>query len=234
MYKHLRSDVFATWVDRELIVLDVANDSYIVYSEVESKLIATVCGASAAPLQTEMNLDAARNLPIFKIGTYSLPDVRLRKLSGEARGASLNCWRLRQGDIRLSCNPILLLRVFLILSRVHRCSRENRMIGLIRMMRESRNFYCGKYRRALTPIDGLVVVLNLACLIFSRRTKCLEWACTLVLIGHRCGYDLDLVIGVQNRPFLAHAWVELDGEIVGDDPDRRMQFSPIFDASNDG
>jgi hypothetical protein len=48
------------------------------------------------------------------------------------------------------------------------------------------------------------------------------------VLGFEYGFDLTLVIGVQNRPFYAHAWVELDGEIIGDDPRLPEQLAVIY------
>jgi hypothetical protein len=36
-----------------------------------------------------------------------------------------------------------------------------------------------------------------------------------------------LRLGVQPYPFSAHAWVELDGEPVGDSPDSIALFRPL-------
>ncbi|WP_084152434.1 lasso peptide biosynthesis B2 protein [Burkholderia sp. A1] len=235
MYKHLRSDVFVAWFGPELVVFDIANDSYVAYSEGESHLIAEVSGMLPSIFSSERHRNAARALPIFKSGLYPDPDRRLGRKSPNERGTSLNCWRIRREDLRGSFSPIAVVQALRILPRVHRCSREERMAGLIRLLRGSRIPISSRMaNRPSISHDLLVVSLNLACLVFPRRTKCLEWACTFVLMGRRYGYDFDMVVGVQNRPFFAHAWVELNGEIVGDDRGRRSQFSPIYDTARDG
>ncbi|EFQ8846585.1 lasso peptide biosynthesis B2 protein, partial [Salmonella enterica] len=47
-------------------------------------------------------------------------------------------------------------------------------------------------------------------------TKCLEWSFALFYHIIQYGYQPVLKIGVQNRPFYSHAWIELDGKIIGD------------------
>lgn len=68
-------------------------------------------------------------------------------------------------------------------------------------------------------------------MLYYKRTKCLEWACALILLGINHGLSLNLVIGVQNRPFFAHAWVEHLGSIVGDNPRRRQQLAVIYELN---
>ncbi|VWC37770.1 lasso peptide biosynthesis B2 protein [Burkholderia lata] len=234
MYKHLRCDVFVAWFGPELVVFDIANDSYVVYSEDESRLIAEVSGMLPSISHSEGGRHRARRLPIFKDGLYPDPDHRFSRKCLNERGTSLNCWRIRKEDLHGSFSLVAVMRALRILLRVHRCSREERMAGLIRLLRGGRiSISSGTANNPSIPRDQLVVSLNLACMIFPRRTKCLEWACTFVLMGRRYGYDFDMVIGVQSRPFFAHAWVELNGEIVGDKRDRRGQFSPIYDTATD-
>lgn len=77
-----------------------------------------------------------------------------------------------------------------------------------------------------------ISALNRACLFYPRRTKCLEWSAALVHLCQRRGVEVDLVIGVSGGPFSAHAWVEHDGAVVGDDIDRRRQFAVIVDGQS--
>jgi len=77
-----------------------------------------------------------------------------------------------------------------------------------------------------------ISALNRACLFYPRRTKCLEWSAALVRLCQQRGVEVDLVIGVSGGPFSAHAWVEHDGVVVGDDLDRRRQFAVIVDGQS--
>jgi hypothetical protein len=44
---------------------------------------------------------------------------------------------------------------------------------------------------------------------------------------NRC--PVNLVIGVQNYPFMAHAWVESNGKIIGDDSRLRENLAIILE-----
>ncbi len=83
---------------------------------------------------------------------------------------------------------------------------------------------------ARAVVAETIGALNRACLFYPKRTKCLEWSAALVYLCQRRGIDVDLVIGVSGGPFSAHAWVEFEGVVVGDDLDRRRQFAVIVDG----
>lgn len=74
----------------------------------------------------------------------------------------------------------------------------------------------------------LAGIVNKACLIYPNRTKCLEWAMTYVLLALKKGWKCNLEIGVQNYPFMAHAWVECDGKVVMDSQDIRKGLGIIL------
>jgi len=44
------------------------------------------------------------------------------------------------------------------------------------------------------------------------------------LLLRRRGFPAKVVIGVRKIPFLAHAWVELEGQVVGDHDSIRSKF----------
>ena len=47
------------------------------------------------------------------------------------------------------------------------------------------------------------------------RILCLEYSAALVVLLRAHAVPANLVIGVMQRPFSGHAWVVIDGEVVG-------------------
>ena len=60
--------------------------------------------------------------------------------------------------------------------------------------------------------------INLACLWYWKDVLCLQRAAATVRFLKRCGLPAQLVLGVQSIPFMAHAWVEIDGKVVNEKP----------------
>jgi hypothetical protein len=52
---------------------------------------------------------------------------------------------------------------------------------------------------------------------FLGRAVCLERSLTLYILLRRRGVAVDLRLGVQAFPFLAHAWTEHEGRAIGED-----------------
>jgi hypothetical protein len=47
---------------------------------------------------------------------------------------------------------------------------------------------------------------------------CLQRSAVMVFLLRSSGVNAKLVIGCQKLPFLMHAWVEVDGEVVDEKP----------------
>lgn len=67
-----------------------------------------------------------------------------------------------------------------------------------------------------------------AALIVPTRDRCLATSMALMSALMAQGARADLVLGVKLDPFQAHCWVELDGAVIGDEPDLLRPFTPIL------
>ncbi len=60
--------------------------------------------------------------------------------------------------------------------------------------------------------------VDLACVLYFKQVLCLQRAATTTYLLRRNGVPAEMVIGVQQCPFRAHAWVEVTGRVVNDKP----------------
>lgn len=60
---------------------------------------------------------------------------------------------------------------------------------------------------------------------YPRRALCLEQSLALFIVLRRRGIRAELKLGVQPRPFFAHAWVEVDGQPVNEAEDLPLNFA---------
>jgi Transglutaminase-like superfamily len=60
--------------------------------------------------------------------------------------------------------------------------------------------------------------VDLAAVLYFRKILCLQRSAATVCLLRRNGFAAQLVIGVQQLPFAAHAWVELGGHVINDKP----------------
>lgn len=68
----------------------------------------------------------------------------------------------------------------------------------------------------LRLIKQVTETVDTVCCFYVRRIGCLHRSFVAVRLLRKLGVNADLVIGVRPVPFLSHAWVEFQNEIVND------------------
>lgn len=64
--------------------------------------------------------------------------------------------------------------------------------------------------------------------LLSAHDRCLAKSVALMQALLRRGYPAELVVGVQDRPFAAHCWVQMEGMVLNDTADHVRTFIPIY------
>ena len=73
-------------------------------------------------------------------------------------------------------------------------------------------------------IERVKAAIDEACVWYPRRAVCLQRSVVAVMLLRRLGVHAQLVYGVQQLPFKAHAWVEVAGSVVNDRPEVRQEY----------
>lgn len=60
--------------------------------------------------------------------------------------------------------------------------------------------------------------VDMACIWYWKEALCLQRSAATACLLKRSGFPAQLVIGAQQMPFKAHAWVEVNGRVVNDKP----------------
>lgn len=96
-----------------------------------------------------------------------------------------------------------------------------RLLGLRRTFALLRRFAPG----GMEPLNTNAIIrdtthrVSLAAAFYPRRALCLEQSLTLFVLLRRRGVRAELRLGVQPRPFQAHAWVETGGRAISEAED---------------
>jgi hypothetical protein len=67
-------------------------------------------------------------------------------------------------------------------------------------------------------IERICRALDLACIWYWKEALCLQRSAATARLLKKHGVAAQLVIGAQRLPFKAHAWVEVNGQVVNDKP----------------
>ena len=81
-----------------------------------------------------------------------------------------------------------------------------------------RNYPVGK--RALCPaaVEEICSAVDMACIWYWKEALCLQRSAATACLLREFGVPAQLVIGAQQMPFKAHAWVEVEGRVANDKP----------------
>jgi Transglutaminase-like superfamily len=71
---------------------------------------------------------------------------------------------------------------------------------------------------AAGTVERICQAMDLACIWYWKRVLCLQRSAATACLLKSYGVGAQLVIGVQQMPFKAHAWVEVDERVVNDKP----------------
>ncbi len=76
-----------------------------------------------------------------------------------------------------------------------------------------------------SDVAQVCAAVEKACVWYPKQAVCLQRSAVTTWLMRRHGVPARLVIGVRPMPFLAHAWVEVNGTVVNDWP-RVSKFYP--------
>jgi len=67
-------------------------------------------------------------------------------------------------------------------------------------------------------VDPICSAVDMACIWYWKEALCLQRSAATACLLKNYGVPARMVIGAQQKPFRAHAWVEVDGRVVNDKP----------------
>ncbi|WP_246659872.1 lasso peptide biosynthesis B2 protein [Methylosinus sporium] len=82
-----------------------------------------------------------------------------------------------------------------------------------------------------TDIAELCAAIEWAKHFMPAKIDCLLWAGALVIGAIRSGVAVKFVIGVQHRPFVAHAWAETITGAISENPDLSSRMAVLLELS---
>src|SRR3546814_11352395 len=88
--------------------------------------------------------------------------------------------------------------------------------------------YTARFRSLPFDVLEAVAAFKKAAWLFGETDRCLVQSLATCALLRRQGVPCRFAIGVRSRPFAAHAWVELDAQVVNDDLENVRQFTPIL------
>jgi len=81
-----------------------------------------------------------------------------------------------------------------------------------------RNYRVRKNAPSPRAVEEICPAVDMACIWYWKEALCLQRSAATACLLRQYGVPAQLVIGAQQTPFKAHAWVEVEGRVVNDKP----------------
>jgi hypothetical protein len=80
------------------------------------------------------------------------------------------------------------------------------------------NYTIGAKAPPVGAVEQVCSAVDMACIWYWKEALCLQRSAATACLLKKYGVRAQMVIGAQQMPFKAHAWVEVDGRVVNDKP----------------
>ncbi len=81
-----------------------------------------------------------------------------------------------------------------------------------------RNFPIRSGKAFPDTAERICTAVDIACIWYWKQALCLQRSAATACLLREHGVKAEMVIGAQSMPFKAHAWVEVEGQVVNDKP----------------
>jgi hypothetical protein len=235
VYYHLAEHIYITQFKNEYIILNAKLDKYIICSNKLSSIFEEIFPKSKLYF-SHQNFSTAQDLKlkyvqnllnknIIEYNNHPYPYYIDHKL--DSSGVANVDWKLplKNKNNKINFQVILALKN---LVQIRMYMKLKGFYATIKLIKKFQKLQVNYIIPQTDDLDNLANIVNDACMIYPTRTKCLEWAMTFVLMALKRRWKCNLEIGLQNYPFMAHAWVECDGKVVRDSPNLREEMAIIL------
>lgn len=76
-------------------------------------------------------------------------------------------------------------------------------------------------------VEKICAAVDMACIWYWKEVLCLQRSAATACLLRRHGVPALMMIGAQQVPFRAHAWVEVNGRVVNDKPYMREMYAVL-------
>jgi hypothetical protein len=110
---------------------------------------------------------------------------------------------------------MLILRAYWKLIQLDRGLRRG---DFAKLRDQVRTYACAQGRADPDALERVCRAIDTACIWYWKEVLCLQRSAATACLLKAAGVPAQMIIGVQQVPFRAHAWVEINGRVVNDKP----------------
>ena len=239
IYFSLSPHIYAARFGQSILILDSAQDDYLSLIDSSAYFLAKIIEGQLTFNQEEKEYSCQNEDP-QELNEWinqflELNIIQQTTIPGKAIASSpIKAGGLHdyQWDTKPSWKPFKqankyqVLKAFFELARIHRALKRQGIKGVLNAIEKTPQVDL----RIPTQVEiqQLANLVDAASMLYPKKTFCLAWAATFVRLARKNNWNSQLVIGVQASPFYAHAWAQIDGKVIHDDPSIAQVLSLIL------
>jgi hypothetical protein len=224
MYLSLNDGVYAALYNSNVVLLDLNKNHYIILNAPTTRALLKFNSSKNLTVTETNYTDILKDAGLFVETSYKSLDLKQIK----SRGTFDLKWLVPYNTLESNIKTADLFVALYFLYIVHKVVKRRKILGLKDLINKYYNRYDNYRTPEKTEIDYMESVINKACFYYFHKVKCLEWSAAFVLFSLYKKFKFNLVIGVQNYPFIAHAWPEVDEYVVGNSFEISKQLAKIL------
>lgn len=229
--------IHSTFFGEQTIILDLKNDQYILLEPSQTALFKNILNGKIVSTGESFSIDNAQmenlkellDLNLFCSTLYDTPYPTPIPEQKDIKGMSNIDFLSPTKKFSFKLKTLYALWI-LLYSHLSIKLSFYRTIKKFAKYKKNKDFRIPSQKE----IEEITETLNAACLLYPWKTKCLEWSVALATLCLKARYNCNLVIGVQNPPFYAHAWVECNGMVIADSQQLPQKMATILKEPNIG
>jgi len=90
-----------------------------------------------------------------------------------------------------------------------------------------RDYPIRKTPTSSAAVEQVCAAIDMACIWYWKEVLCLQRSAATACLLKRHGIAAQMIVGAQKMPFKAHAWVEVNGQVVNDKPYMREIYAVL-------
>ncbi|MBU4269546.1 lasso peptide biosynthesis B2 protein [Candidatus Dependentiae bacterium] len=248
----LTPHIYAAEFDNSIIILDSSTDNYLSLIEEAAQNFKLVLNSNfylneenKFVLNENENLEK-NNLDIEELNEWIAHFIESKyiiKTTGERKfivSLPLKSGGLidYQWDQKPSWKPfaksskIQIIKAFFELKKIHNIMVKLGIKGILDIIQNISKNRKNLFIPSEKEIERLSSAVDAASLLYKKKTYCLAWAATFVVLALKKNWKCSLEIGVQANPFYAHAWAIINQKVVNDDPKIAQVLAIILKEPN--
>ena len=95
------------------------------------------------------------------------------------------------------------------------------------LYRKVRSYPLQKKPPAPQSVAQICHAMDIAAIWYWKQAQCLQRSAATTCLLRRHGVPAEMIIGAQQLPFKAHAWVEVERQVVNDKPYMREMYAVL-------